>query len=79
MRPAYLERTLSDFPLDTVHGKMMRYGMFLAAQLAVEIIEGAGGTVNIRDFHIRMANELGATVVHPSPSVDDDYLSSPGP
>lgn len=79
MRPDYLERTLSDFPLDTVHGKMMRYGMFLAAQLAVEIIEGAGGTVNIRDFHIRMANELGATVVHPSPSVDDDYLSSPGP
>jgi hypothetical protein len=78
MTPAYVDRTLADFPLDTVHGKMMRYGMYLAAHLAMEIREGAGGTVNIRDLHIQLANELGATVVNPSPSVDDDYLSSPG-
>lgn len=77
--PAYMERTLLDFPLDTIQGKMMRYGMFLAAHLAMEIREGAGGTVNIRNLHLRLANELGATVTPPMPSVDDDYLSSPGP
>ncbi|TLX15900.1 hypothetical protein [Rhizobium sp. MHM7A] len=78
MRPDYLERTLSDFPLDTLHGKMMRYGMFLAAQLAMEIREGAGGTANIRDLHSRLANELGATVVPPQPAADEDYAPSPG-
>lgn len=78
MRPEYLERTLADFPLDSLNGKMMRYGMFLASQLAMEIIEGAGGTVNISDFHKRLANELGATVTPPSPSIDEDYNSAPG-
>lgn len=78
MRPDYLERTLSDFPLDTLHGKMMRYGMFLAAQLAMEIREGAGGTANIRDLHSRLANELGATVVPPQPAAYEDYAPSPG-
>jgi hypothetical protein len=77
MRPDYLERTLADFPLDSVNGKMMRYGMFLASQLAMEIIEGAGGTVNISDFHKRLANELGATVTPPSPSIDEDYVQAP--
>ena len=78
MRPEYIERTLSDFPLDSLNGKMMRYGMFLASHLALEIIEGMGGTVNIREFHSRLANELGATVTPPSPSVDDEYTSAPG-
>jgi hypothetical protein len=78
MRPEYLEKTLSDFPLDTINGKMMRYGMFLASQLALEIIEGMGGTANIRDFHSRMANELGAIVEPPTPGAEDDLAKSPG-
>ncbi len=78
VRPEYLERTLADFPLDSIHGKMMRYGMFLATHLAMEIREGSGGTANIADLHNRLANELGATVTPPTPSVDDDYTTAPG-
>lgn len=78
VRPDYLEQTLSDFPLDTINGKMMRYGMFLATHLALEIREGMGGTANIRDLYERLANEMGATVIQPKPTAEDDLTSSPG-
>jgi hypothetical protein len=36
--------------------------MFIATQLAVEIIDGKGGTPNIGDLHAELAEEFGATV-----------------
>lgn len=51
----YLDHILAIHPEDTDNGKWLRYGMYLASQIAVDIMDGKGGTVNIRDLHARLA------------------------
>lgn len=77
--PEYIDRNLKDFDFNSVAGKMMRYGMFLASQLALEIREGCGGTQNIRDLHVKLASEFGANITQKT--IDNDELygdSRPG-
>lgn len=62
MRPSVIQNVLGQVPMNSDNGQWLRYGMFLATQLAVEIIDGKGGTPNIGDLHAELAEEFGATV-----------------
>jgi hypothetical protein len=62
MSPSFLGNVLGQVAASSDNGQWLRYGMFLASQLALEIIDGKGGTQNIADLRAQLAESFGATV-----------------
>jgi hypothetical protein len=62
MTPVVFTNILDQVSTSSDNGQWLRYGMFLAAQLALEVIDGKGGTQNIADLHAQLAEGFGAEV-----------------